>query len=400
MSDTKPKTTRPRNRKQQIIAVASEQFRAQGFHNVGMSDIAAAVGISAPALYRHFRGKQELLNATLLDVIDKGAATWQGEQGDLREILAAIAAAMLQQRHAGVLWERELAHLPQEQRQEIRTRFVATTEPLRAAIAASRPDLSADCVELLLRATLSAFAAISGQSGKLDHTRARLLMVRLGETLCRSLDLPPRAAGDGDQPRVPGARLLPASRREAVLASATRLFAERGYDAVGMEDIADGADGMAGPSLYHHFSSKSAILIAALTRCLDAMLFDLSAALDRSETPGEALDAALRSFVRINIEHGDAMSALLHDIVSVPADDRQKVRRLQHDYVTEWTALLAGHRPELSEVEAELLVHAVHSVVHSLRHNVGVWIRPAYPDELLAVGRAVLGMPTAATSAG
>ncbi|MFB7999277.1 TetR/AcrR family transcriptional regulator [Streptomyces sp. NPDC056002] len=400
MTGTRPKTTRPRDRKQQIIAAASEQFRTSGFHNVGISDIAQAVGISGPALYRHFRGKQELLYATLVDAIDKNADPFRGEHAGLRELLDAVATAMMERRHAGVLWERELTHLPQEQRHELRARYIATIEPLRSAIAAFRPELSADFVDLTLRAVLAVFASMSQHAGKLDESRARLLMADVGMTLCESPELPPPGASEPARPPVPRGRLLPVSRREAVLASATRLFAERGYEAVGMEDIATGAAGLAGPSLYHHFAGKSAILVAALTRCLEAMLFDLSSALEYAEEPGQALDGALRSFVRISIEHGAAMSALLNEIVNVPPEERQNVRRMQHDYVTEWTALVAGHRPELSAPEPELLVHAAHSVINTLRRDGGVWNRPASQSEIVAFGRTVLGLPTPAQSKG
>ncbi|MFF3493248.1 TetR/AcrR family transcriptional regulator [Streptomyces sp. NPDC002795] len=399
MTEARPRSTRPRDRKQQIIAAASEQFRASGFHNVGISDIAEAVGISGPAVYRHFRGKQELLHATLADAIDKNTESFHGEYADLRELLDAVAAGTLERRHTGVLWERELAHLPPEQRQELRARYVATIEPLRTAIAASRPDLTAGAVEVLLRAIIAVFAAMSQHAGKVDPARARPMMTDLAVLLCefRGLESGDGAA-DGGRP-VPRGRLLPVSRREAVLVAATRLFAERGYEAVGMEDIAAAAAGMAGPSLYHHFSGKPAILVAALTRCLEAMLFDLSAALEYAEEPGQALDAALYSFVRISIQHGDAMRALLHEIVNVPAEDRQAVRRMQHDYVAEWTALLSGHRPELSAAEAELLVHTAHSVVTTLSQVDEIWTSRARRQDIVALGRTVLGLPVDAPPA-
>lgn len=53
---------------------------------------------------------------------------------------------------------------------------------------------------------------------------------------------------------------VPASpRREAILAAATRLFAQQGFHGVGMRAIAD-AVGIRSSSLYHHFPSKVALL--------------------------------------------------------------------------------------------------------------------------------------------
>jgi AcrR family transcriptional regulator len=43
---------RPRNRKQLLAEAAAGLFARDGFHNVGVGDIAAACGITAPALYQ------------------------------------------------------------------------------------------------------------------------------------------------------------------------------------------------------------------------------------------------------------------------------------------------------------------------------------------------------------
>jgi AcrR family transcriptional regulator len=48
---------RPRDRKDRIAQVAAELFCARGYHGVSLDEIAAAVGISAPAVYRHFPNK-------------------------------------------------------------------------------------------------------------------------------------------------------------------------------------------------------------------------------------------------------------------------------------------------------------------------------------------------------
>ena len=46
---------------QRILQVSSGLFRDRGFHGTSMGDIAKAVGFSAPALYHHFKNKEEIL---------------------------------------------------------------------------------------------------------------------------------------------------------------------------------------------------------------------------------------------------------------------------------------------------------------------------------------------------
>jgi AcrR family transcriptional regulator len=54
-------------RRDEILAAAVKLFHERGYHATGMDDIGAEAGISGPAIYRHFRGKEEILEILLLD---------------------------------------------------------------------------------------------------------------------------------------------------------------------------------------------------------------------------------------------------------------------------------------------------------------------------------------------
>ena len=55
-------------RRQQILTAAAELFAHRGFHGVGIDDIGAAVGISGPGVYRHFRNKDDVLGQMLVGI--------------------------------------------------------------------------------------------------------------------------------------------------------------------------------------------------------------------------------------------------------------------------------------------------------------------------------------------
>lgn len=59
------------SRREQILAAAAELFARYGFHGVGIDDIGAAVGVSGPALYRHFRSKDAMLSEMLTGISDR-----------------------------------------------------------------------------------------------------------------------------------------------------------------------------------------------------------------------------------------------------------------------------------------------------------------------------------------
>lgn len=54
-------------RRREILLAAIELFRERGYHATGMNDIGEAVGMTGPALYRHFAGKEDILETALLN---------------------------------------------------------------------------------------------------------------------------------------------------------------------------------------------------------------------------------------------------------------------------------------------------------------------------------------------
>ncbi|HWG84795.1 MAG TPA: TetR/AcrR family transcriptional regulator [Deinococcales bacterium] len=65
--------------------------------------------------------------------------------------------------------------------------------------------------------------------------------------------------------------------RSLLLDTALRLFAQRGYDAVGVQEIVETA-GLTKPTLYHYFGNKLGLLIALLSERHAPLLQDLRAA--------------------------------------------------------------------------------------------------------------------------
>lgn len=111
----------PRDRKQQILAAAGELFREHGYHNVSVAQVAAAVGITAPALYRHFKNKPDLLYAAVNAGIESLYDRVAGAE-DLKTLITELAASVSKRRGGlSLLWQREARYLPDEQREEMRS---------------------------------------------------------------------------------------------------------------------------------------------------------------------------------------------------------------------------------------------------------------------------------------
>jgi AcrR family transcriptional regulator len=82
---------------------------------------------------------------------------------------------------------------------------------------------------------------------------------------------------------------------EQTLEAAHGLFAERGYAAVTMDEIA-AAVGVTKPLLYNYFGNKERLYIACMERAGDALIATVGEAVGKTANPGDALGAGVRAF--------------------------------------------------------------------------------------------------------
>jgi AcrR family transcriptional regulator len=158
-------------------------------------------------------------------------------------------------------------------------------------------------------------------------------------------------------------------RASKILAVATHLFRERGFHAVGMDEIGTAA-GITGPGVYRHFGGKDDLLVQALERATDELWAELE--------EGASLDAYVRSHVEYTVANRDAIELWYQERRNLPAEARAAQRRAQRRYIDRWVERLRAERPALSEEEAGIAVRAAIGLIHSNAHA----DRPADPAVL------------------
>lgn len=87
-----------------------------------------------------------------------------------------------------------------------------------------------------------------------------------------------------------------ATTREAIVAAATRLFAERGYEATGIDEVTRAA-GVSKGALYHHYSDKADVLAAVYEDVETKLVERLVAVASRETDPLEAVRAGAHAFL-------------------------------------------------------------------------------------------------------
>ncbi|RZU37331.1 TetR family transcriptional regulator [Streptomyces sp. BK022] len=160
------------------------------------------------------------------------------------------------------------------------------------------------------------------------------------------------------------------TRRQQILKEAARLFAERGFHGVGVDEIG-AAVGISGPGLYRHFPGKDAMLAELLVGISGQLLTGARRRL--AETDGHAdASAVLDSLIEGHIDFAldDRPLITLHDreLDRLRDSDRKLVRQLQRQYVELWVGVVREVHPNLTEPAARSAVHSVFGLLNSTPH--------------------------------
>ena len=102
------------------------------------------------------------------------------------------------------------------------------------------------------------------------------------------------------------------TRRDDVVRLAGQLFAQKGYRATTVREIADAAGILSG-SLYHHFDSKESIGDEILASFLDEILADYRAAAAAGGSPRSVLEQIVRNTSKTLAKNRAALSMLQND---------------------------------------------------------------------------------------
>jgi AcrR family transcriptional regulator len=168
-----------------------------------------------------------------------------------------------------------------------------------------------------------------------------------------------------------------------ILEAAAGLFFERGFAATGIDDIGV-AVGVTGPAFYRHFGSKHDLLVALVERAVER----LQSAVDRavSEAAGDP-ERALQLLAEFGadacVEDGPLTAIYTHELRNLQPDARARLNRLHRRMRDSWDQTLASLRPELSDDERVLAVHAVSALQTSVATYRG-GLDPAREKQILA----------------
>lgn len=355
---------RPKDRKAQIARAAADAFSERGYHAVSMENIAARVGISATALYRHSQGKYDLFRDAVLGLgqhlVDATAfADDVPSDADPEQALLALTNALIEtailNRTAGGLYRWEGRYLNNEDQQELAEQLKLVNRRLQRPLTKLRPKLTTRQRWMLSAATLSVIGSITDHRSRLANGEIRATLGDITHAVL-SAELPTRRAGSSDATGTP-APTGAAGTYELLLHESMHLFNERGYRETSMEDVA-AAVGIPVAGIYQYFPSKADMLAVSYRRAADQLSGDLSTIVARNSDPEQALAQLIDAYVDRFFANPELAHVYYTERQNLPDADAVLLYNIQRSTVESWARLAVAARRELTLGRARYAVHA------------------------------------------
>ena len=361
---------RPKDRRQSIEAAAAELFAARGFAGTGVADIAAEVGITPGAIYRHFSSKEDLLERIVLGslsrigaVVDATAASEPdaGSADRVRALIPALLDIAQANRAFVATYLRERHRLTDAGLAKRRAAERDVVDRISALVAEATPGITPLDAAMRLRALNGTLTSVATRHQSVPWPRLReLFQPGLEAVLLAPADRPAAPAQHPPRQWSP-----PRSRREEILEAASRLFRQHGYHGVGIDEIGEAA-GIAGPTVYGNYAGKADILVDAIDRAISTVEVLTNQALDQAGSAREALRLFAGLFAETVMSNLDIVVVAGRETGALPEADRARVARAQADFRQRWAAVLGELRPDLTQPEARALLAASFAAVEDV----------------------------------
>lgn len=150
-----------------------------------------------------------------------------------------------------------------------------------------------------------------------------------------------------------------AERERQMIEVAEAVFAEQGYVAASMDDIADRV-GVSKPMLYEYFNSKEGLLLACIRQFRAALREVTEQAVADAAGPEDALRRGLYAFFAFIDEHRQSWSLLRHEMTLIGTSAAEEIEVTRQQQTNLIATLFGGYFAEAAgdaaEAHAEFVV--------------------------------------------
>lgn len=351
------------SRHDEILARAAAAFAERGYEAVSVDEIGALAAVSGPSVYYHFAGgKEEILATLVADMTDRlfmaVGEPLDNPEEDVLRLLGTHARMVVDHRAEATVGLRDGWSLPPVQRRIQARRIGQYVDRLASSLArcSTSPDSSLSRIHALAALGL-VNSMIRWPTEMLNRADVadivvQLAMYGLDGLECWSarddtaLSPAPEDAVDSGVPPTVSTVLSP--RQQGIVTAATRLFYDRGYGRVRIDDICAELE-MTGPAFYRHFKTKADLLAAIYEVANHGLTTSLQ---DMPSDPDTRLTAMLQVHARFALEHFHILGVYNQEFRSLRADVLALARQRHSEHIKRWVAAIRGcHRCSLADLE-------------------------------------------------
>lgn len=159
---------------------------------------------------------------------------------------------------------------------------------------------------------------------------------------------------------------------EQTLVAAHGLFAERGYAAVKMDEIA-AAVGVTKPLLYNYFGNKEQLYIACMERSGDTLTRTVAEAIEGTASPAEALAVGVRAFFAFIDSDRAAWAVLFDETLPQSGDVAARAAEYRGQIIEMVSGTLLARLSERQREAARLEVEALSTTLLGAAEALARW---------------------------
>lgn len=138
------------------------------------------------------------------------------------------------------------------------------------------------------------------------------------------------------------------AKREAITETAAKLFAEKGFAAASVSDLAERC-AVSKSLIYHYYPSKEAILFDVMNEHIDDLLSVIEARGEKAGDPAREIHQLTRELLQHYVGAAERQKVLLYELSSLPKDNQAEIKSKQRKIINHVENLLSAARPELAK---------------------------------------------------
>lgn len=178
-------------------------------------------------------------------------------------------------------------------------------------------------------------------------------------------------------------------RRGQLLAAAGKLFSDRGFASVSLDEI--GAEvGVTGQAIYRHFDSKQDMLGVLIGQAGHNLLLAGRDIEERYHDTYQQLEQLVELQTEFALASPDIIRVQDRDLASVEGRRQREIRRTQREYIDIWVRAMQVVHPGETDAQRLVRAHALFGLINSTGHSFRGLARRQQTDSFLTYLKKML----------